>query len=95
MMRSSLNVMSTPSRTARHLQDENHIDLDMEGMPPPRFPSDWQLNKPNYGAVKKRSLNDSVTYQRATNTFPIDLDRKGRPTRAVQIGPRQMIHVGR
>ncbi|KAF8806904.1 hypothetical protein BYT27DRAFT_7167162 [Phlegmacium glaucopus] len=83
MMRSSLNVMSTPSsRTARHLQDENHIDLDMEGMPPLRFHSGWQLNKPKlkYGTVARRP-------------FPLDLDHKGRPNRPVQLGPRSVIHA--
>lgn len=88
--------MSTPSsRTTRHLQDENLIDLDMRGMPPPKFPSDWQLNKPNCGALKKRNLNDSAAYQRNTNMFPIDLDHKGRPTKAVQLGPRPLIHIPR
>jgi len=90
-MRSSLHGMSTPSRIARHTQDHDHVDLDMEGMPPPRFPSDWQLNKPNYGALKRQSLNDA--HQRATHRFPIDLDRKGRPTRAVQIGPCSLIRI--
>jgi len=87
MMGSDLNVMSTPSRIARHPQDENHIGLDMEGMPPPRFPSDWQLNK-NCGV--KRGLNP-----RLTNTFPIALDHKGRPTKAVQLGPRSLIRIPR
>jgi hypothetical protein len=87
-MRCNLNGMSTPSRTAHHLQDENHIGLDMEGMPPPRFPSDWQLNKTSYG--ERRGLNPRVT-----NTFPITLDHKGRPTKAVQLGPQSLIHVAR
>ena len=88
MMRTST---STPSRIARHTQDQDHVDFDMEGMPPPKFLSDWQLNKPNYGAMKKRSANDA--HQRPT--FPIDLDRKGRPTRAVKIGPRSLIRIAR
>jgi len=88
MMRSDLNVMSTPSRRGRHPQDEIHISLDMEGMPPPGFPSDWQLNKVNCGV--KRGLNP-----RLTNTFPIALDRRGRPTKAVQLGPQSLIHIPR
>lgn len=88
MKRSSLHVMSTPSQIARQPQDENHIVLDMEGMPPPRFPSEWQLNKANHGT--KRSLNP-----RGTNTFPISLDHKGRPTKAVQLGPHSLIRVTR
>lgn len=92
--RSSLNAMSTPtSRTTRYLQNVNHIDLDMEGMPPPKFPSEWQLNKPNHGALRKRNLNDTVGHRPGTNTFPIDLDRKGHPTKAVQLGPLGRVYV--
>lgn len=83
MIPSDLNVMSTPSRIGPHPQDENHIGLDMEGMPPPGFPSDWQLNK-----VIKRGLNP-----RLTNTFPIALDRRGRPTKAVQLGPQSLLRI--
>lgn len=84
--------MST-SRTTRYLQNENNIDLDMEGMPPPKFPSEWQLNRPNHGTLKKRNLNDTVGHRPGTNTFPIDLDRKGHPTKAVQLGPLGRVYV--
>ncbi|KAF8159345.1 hypothetical protein B0H34DRAFT_796602 [Crassisporium funariophilum] len=99
---SSFHILSTPasssSRTPRHsFYDENLIELDIEGMPSARFPSDWQLNRSEAGVLKKRSLNGPGmnTQRRVANPFPIDLDRKGHPTRAVQLGPKSLVHLGR
>ncbi|KAJ3504361.1 hypothetical protein NLJ89_g7971 [Agrocybe chaxingu] len=94
---SSLHVVSStpPSRNRRSFHDENSVELDFEGMPPPRFPSDWQIGAP--GVLKKRNLNGPVGggHRRVANPFPISLDHKGHPTRAVQLGPKSIVHVGR
>ncbi|KAF8972746.1 hypothetical protein BDZ97DRAFT_854887 [Flammula alnicola] len=96
---SSLHIIApSPTRSPRRsYQDENAISLDFEGMPPPRFPSDWQLNDSNAGVLRKRLSNGAVvgSHRRVTNPFPIELDKKGHPTRAVQLGPRSIVHVGR
>ncbi|KDR80841.1 hypothetical protein GALMADRAFT_1111130 [Galerina marginata CBS 339.88] len=95
---SSFAISSSSSRSPHHsFNDENEsaIKLDFEGMPPPNFPSDWQLNGPNAGVLKKHNVNVSRHTPGIFPRFPIDLDRKGRPTKAVQLGPRSIVHVGR
>ncbi|KAG6864220.1 hypothetical protein C0991_011292 [Blastosporella zonata] len=57
-----------------------------EGMPPPRFETDWNLRKPD-GKKQKLSVSDS-----SKQSFPIKLER-GRPVGSVQIGTRTRIRA--
>lgn len=84
-----------PSRAARRsFQDENDISLNFVGIPPPTFPSDWQIEP---GVLKKRTVNGTLvgTQRRVGGVFPLSLDRKGHPTKAVQLGPKSLVHVAR
>jgi len=92
-VQSSFSVSSSSIRSPnRSFNDENEvpIELDFEGMPPPTFTSDWQLQGSSTGLLKKR--NQNVVRR---NAGPIDLDRKGHPKRAVQLGPRNIIRISR
>ena len=88
-------ITPPPSRAARRsFQDENDVSLDFVGIPQATFPSDWQIEP---GVLKKRIVNGSLvgTQKRVSGVFPISLDRKGHPTKAVQLGPKSLVHVGR
>ena len=68
-------------------------ELVLEGIPCANFPSDWQIEGSN--VLQKRNTNGTVVsgQRRVANPFPINLDKKGYPTRAVQLGPRSIIHI--
>ncbi|KAF8902416.1 hypothetical protein CPB84DRAFT_863139 [Gymnopilus junonius] len=91
---SSFSVSSTsirsPSRRSRNDENEIPIELDFDGMPPPTFASDWQLQGSSGGLLRKRNPNAI-----RRNAGPIDLDRKGYPTRPIQLGPRNIIRISR
>jgi hypothetical protein len=95
-VRDNFQIQSgTPSKLREYsFQDENDTQLDVEAMPPPNFPSDWQIE--GNGVLKKRNLNGGIAtgHRRVANPFPVSLDRKGHPTRAVQTGPKSIIHIG-
>jgi hypothetical protein len=91
---------STPLRSSpRHsVQDENEFELDFEGLPNIDFPSEWKFERA--GAVlRKRTSNGMIAsnHRRVTNPMPnpLQLDRKGHPTKAVQLGPRNSIRLAR
>lgn len=91
---------STPLRSSpRHsVQDENEFELNFEGLPNIDFPSEWKFERA--GAIlKKRTSNGMIAsnHRRVTNPMPnpLQLDKKGHPTRAVQLGPRTSIRLGR
>ncbi|KAF5316292.1 hypothetical protein D9619_006218 [Psilocybe cf. subviscida] len=90
----------TPLKSSpRHsVQDENDFELNFEGLPNIDFPSEWKFERA--GAVlKKRTSNGMIAsnHRRVTNPLPnpLQLDKKGHPTRAVQLGPRNSIRLGR
>ncbi|KIM39679.1 hypothetical protein M413DRAFT_447137 [Hebeloma cylindrosporum] len=93
---SSFHIVSpSPSRAARRsFHDENDISLDFAGIAPPTFPSDWKIEP---GVLRKRTVNGTLvgTQRRVGGVFPISLDRKGHPTKAVQLGPKSIVHVSR
>ncbi|KAG2011980.1 hypothetical protein CC2G_012037 [Coprinopsis cinerea AmutBmut pab1-1] len=74
-------------------------DIDFfEGMPRPGFGSDWQLNrgKENCSVLKKTRPVGGPTHRRVTNPvglMALSLDRKGKPTTAVQLGPKRTVRI--
>ncbi|KAF9528950.1 hypothetical protein CPB83DRAFT_291153 [Crepidotus variabilis] len=96
-LESSFRVQTlTPAKARRYpFHNENLAEFIPEGIPPPNFPSDWQIDGPN--VLRKRTHNGSIvgTQRRVANPFPISLDRKGQPTSAVQLGPRTLIRLAR
>ena len=83
-----------PKTASRYPDDLNVFQysiepqFDFEGMPGPGFTSNW---KPGEHHVKKIKLsNDRV--KEITNV-PIALDRSGRPTVPIQIGPKRKLRV--
>lgn len=63
--------------------------FDFEGMPGPGFSSNWKPDE--HRNVKRIKLsNDKV--KEITN-FPISLDRLGRPTAPIQLGPIRKLRV--
>lgn len=63
--------------------------FDFEGMPGPGFSSNWKPDE--HRNVKRIKLsNDKV--KEITN-FPISLDRSGRPTAPIQLGPIRKLRV--
>lgn len=85
----SLAISSSPHRSLHHIENQPPVTLDFVGMPPPRFPSEWQIPKPQNGGVLKK-------LRRPTETrLPLELDNKGRPTKAVVLGPKHVVHVRR
>jgi chaperonin cofactor prefoldin len=81
----------------RHTKEEGWIAVDnnfqFEGMPAPGFKPSWGIhNKPTKKAntlLKKPQPSGS----KADSKFPISLDSKGRPTIAVQIGPKNTLRA--
>ena len=91
-------IISSPPRSGRQAYtNENEVELDFEGMPPPKSASDWQFDGSVNGSLKRRVPNGVIapSHRRVANSFPIDLDRKGRPTKTVQLGPRSTIPIRR
>ncbi|KAF9479554.1 hypothetical protein BDN70DRAFT_806862 [Pholiota conissans] len=93
-------IMSSPSRSNRRVYPNvDDIQLDCEGMPPPTFGSDWQLQVgTSTRVVQKKRAAPTVaegSHRRAPTSFAISLDNRGRPTRPVQLGPRTTLQIRR
>ncbi|KAF9073165.1 hypothetical protein BDP27DRAFT_1445100 [Rhodocollybia butyracea] len=86
---SSVHFPSSPGRTPHRSsglsQITNELNLEIEldeGMPGPRFSSDWKMNTEK--ALKRKA---------SSLTFPIPLDKRGRPTVNVQTGPVRLRRI--
>ena len=78
---------SSKSSRNRYYDENRPVELEREGIPSANFPSDWQIEGTN--VLRKRNMNGTIIsgQRRVTNPFPINLDRKGHPTKTVQLGP--------
>lgn len=81
----------------KHSREEGWTTVDnnfqFEGMPAPGFRSNWNSGsntskKPNILLKKSQPV-----CTKTSSNFPLSLDGKGRPTTAVQIGPKSTIRV--
>lgn len=86
---SSVHFPSSPGRTPHRSsglsQITNELNLEIEldeGMPGPRFSSDWKMNTEK--ALKRKA---------SSLAFPIPLDKRGRPTVNVQTGPVRLRRI--
>jgi len=88
---------STLSSLHRHSEEDGWTTVDnnfrFEGVPGPSFKSTWNNGgiagkKPNI-LLKKPQPNST----KVNSNFPLNLDAKGRPTAAVQVGPKSTIRV--
>ncbi|KAF5319070.1 hypothetical protein D9611_012724 [Ephemerocybe angulata] len=70
---------------------------DFEGLPRPgSFGSNWQLaSNRSYGALGKvkGKMTTPPTHRRVANPMVLKLDGKGKPTTAVQLGPKRSLRV--
>ncbi|KAK7056447.1 hypothetical protein VNI00_003002 [Paramarasmius palmivorus] len=90
---SPLNTTLVDSRPyIPHHDKENthHMPrLDYEGMPTPGFSSDWTMGRDSGPSSRTIKRKLSLPKANSSSTLPIPLDRKGRPTVAVQLGPKR------
>ncbi|KAF8892188.1 hypothetical protein BD779DRAFT_1511404 [Infundibulicybe gibba] len=85
-----------PSSTrSQHSAEHTPLqEFDFGIVPGPRFQSDWQISNQTIGkdlGGRKRKLTE--TGNQGRGSFPINLDHKGQPKIAVQIGPKKTRRV--
>ncbi|PPQ69592.1 hypothetical protein CVT25_000966 [Psilocybe cyanescens] len=81
------HAMSSQNHSLHQNENQASVKLDFVGMPPPKFPSEWQILREQKGGASKKP------YSRPESRLPLELDNKNRPTKAVALGPKRIVHV--
>ncbi|KAF9459340.1 hypothetical protein BDZ94DRAFT_1268414 [Collybia nuda] len=76
----SIIVCGTKGKSTRH---------DFEGMPSPRFASEWQIEAPQ----SKKRKSAAIANEGMKNEFPIGLNKGGYPLKTVQLGPKKLLRA--
>ncbi|KAF6753518.1 hypothetical protein DFP72DRAFT_803714 [Ephemerocybe angulata] len=95
--RQPLQVRQVRAAATSSLENQPIPIPDFEGLPRPgSFGSTWQLaSNRSYGALGKvkGKMTTPPTHRRVANPMVLKLDGKGKPTTAVQLGPKRSLRI--